>query len=342
MSLVSKAVASRLMMCCLIAGPLAAVVQAQSKQAPSKNSAKPAADKPTLLRWKFAKGQRLQYLMVQDMTTAVSALSTTATLDMDWQVESVDEDGTATINYTLDRVRMNVKAGAQPAMEADSQNDDAESELAKRMKPIFEATIGKTGSLVISPQGKIDEVQLPPGMADKLKSAPALGAMAGMLNEAFFKQMIKSAGLELPEKAVAPGQTWTQSQEIKLPVFGRQAVKTTYRFDGVESRGGRTLAKISPDVEVTLPDADKSMEIGEQESSGTIYFDTSAGKITQLDVEHSVQLNVPFMGQKFTEEVGTVASLKLISSGGDDDSSAGVEPALPTGDQPKAIKKKPK
>lgn len=337
MSLVSKAVAARLLMCCVVAGGMSALGHAQSS-----TSAKTGSDKPTLLRWKFAKGQQLRYLMVQDFTTAVSAFSSTATVDMDWQVESVDDDGTATISYTLDRVRMNVKSGAQPALDADSANQDADSELAKRMKPIFEATIGKTGRLVISPLGKIDDVELPKGMADKLKSAPALGAMAGILNEAFFEQMIKSAGLELPEKAVTPGQTWTQSQEMKLPAFGRQAVKTTYRFDGVENRGGRNLAKFSPDVNVALLDADKSIEIGEQESSGTIYFDTAAGKITQLDVEHSVQFNVPFMGQKFTEEVGTVASLKLVSSSGDNHSTSGVEPAVPTGERPKGAKKKPK
>lgn len=337
MSLGSKVTASKLMLWCALVAGMPVVAQAQSSTA-----AKPGADKPTLLRWKFAKGQQLKYLMVQDFTTAVSAFSSTATVDMDWRVDSVDGDGTADISYTLTRVRMNVKTGSQPALEADSENQDAQSELAKRMQPIFEATIGKTGRLTISSLGKIEDVKLPEGMADKLKNSQALGPMASMLNESFFKQMVKSAGLELPEAAVAPGQTWTQSQEIKLPAFGRQAVKTTYRFEGVENRGGRNLAKFSPEVEVALPDADKSMEIGEQESSGTIYFDTSLGKVTQFDVEHSMQLNVPFMGQKFSEEVGTVTSLKLVSSGGDSKSSSAIEPALPTGESEKKPKKKSK
>lgn len=297
---------------CLLLAGLAAVAYAQSA-----GRGQSASDKSTLLRWKFSKGQQLAYLFVLDTTAAVSAQNSTLTLNTTWQIDSVDDDGTADISYTFDRVRVNATFGNQPPLDADSEKKNAEGEFAKRMAAIFDAMVGNPGRMRISPLGKVSDVELPEGMADKLKSAPALGQLASLFNEGLFKRVVESSALELSDEAVSKGETWTQSQEINYPAQGRQIVKTTYTFEGIENRGGRALAKITPEVEVDFPDAEKSLTIAKQDSSGTIYFDTGSGKVSQMDVEHSMQIEVTVMGQKFSEDIGAVTSLKLISAAGD-------------------------
>lgn len=342
--IVSKSIAIGLVVAGLAVSGWAAVAYAQSAA-----RGQSASDKPARLRWKFSKGQQLEYLFVLDTTAAVSAQNSTLTFNTTWQIDSVDGEGTAEINYTFDRVRVNATFGNQPPFDADSAKKNAEGEFATRMAAIFDAMVGKPGRMTISALGKVSNVELPEGMADKLKSAPALGQLAALFNEGLCKRIAESSALELPEKAVTAGQTWTQSQEIKYPGQGRQTLKTTYTFEGVENRGGRTLAKIAPEVEVDFPDAEKSLTIAKQDSSGTIYFDTGSGRISQLDVEHSMQMEVTVMGQKFSEDIGTVTSLKLTSAGGESKASSGGESKTSlgsgsktaTGKQSKPAKKKP-
>lgn len=340
----SQAIFSKSIAVCLLLAGLAAVAYAQSA-----GRGQAASDKATLLRWKFSKGQQLEYLFVLDTTAAVSAQNSTLTLNTTWQIDSVDDDGTADISYTFDRVRVNATFGNQPPLDADSAKKNAEGEFAKRMAAIFDAMVGNPGRMRISPLGKVSDVELPEGMADKLKSAPALGQLASLFNEGLFKRVVESSALELSDEAVSKGETWTQSQEINYPAQGRQIVKTTYTFEGLENRGGRALAKITPEVEVDFPDAEKSLTIAKQDSSGTIYFDTGSGKVSQMDVEHSMQIEVTVMGQKFSEDIGAVTSLKLISAGGDSKavssgeskSSLGGGSKTPTGKGSKPVKKKP-
>lgn len=319
----------------LVVAGLALGARAQS------TSNKPAAsNKPTQLRWKFAKGQELQYQLVQDLTFSALGQNTTMTLDITWHVDAVDTEGAATLRYTIDRMRTRVVAGGQAPLQVDSAKTDADDEWSKRAAPVFEATIGQPGRMLISPRGKISDVELPEGMADKLKNSPALGQMGSLFNESFVKQMIESVGLELPEKAVSAGDTWTQSRDINIPGVGVQKVKTTFSFDGVENRGGRRLAKIAPEVEASLPD-EKNIEVTNQDSSGAIYFDVASGKVSQSDVEYSVQFSLDVMGQKFTQEVGTVSTLKLMA-GGEPKSDSASESKSPAGKEAKQVKPKPK
>jgi hypothetical protein len=83
------------------------------------------------LRWKFQKGQKLDYKMVQDMKMAaeggpVGQMNTSMrqVMDMTWDVSEVNENGDAAIRQKFDRIRtkMTMPLGG---FEYDSQSTEA-------------------------------------------------------------------------------------------------------------------------------------------------------------------------------------------------------------------------
>src|ERR1700722_4238081 len=85
-----------------------------------------SAEAQTVLRWKLQPNQTLHYEIGQDVTSSFTLngqpmqLSVAQTLDVGWQVETVDADGTASLSQTFDRIRVKVVQLNQPAVEYDS------------------------------------------------------------------------------------------------------------------------------------------------------------------------------------------------------------------------------
>ena len=52
-------------------------------------------------------------------------------------------------------------------------------------------------------------------------------------------------GVALPTDPVFPGKTWSQEQSMRVRDLGRVTEKTTYRYEGSETRDGRELEKIA-------------------------------------------------------------------------------------------------
>lgn len=297
----------KVVMLCLVAVGTSGVAQAQSK------------GKPVLLRLKFSEGQRFDYQVVLDTTMTIEGQqgqsSWTHTLEVSWQVRSVDGNGIADASYLVHRLGTTVAPAGQAQMQADSANKNQGGPLAESMAPLFDVIIDKPVRMKIHPTGEISDVQLPHGMAEQLKKL-AVGAMAAAFSEDFLKQVIQASSPDFSPKPVSVGQTWTTTRETANPAYGKQTTKTTYKYEGLEKRGDRKLAKISPQVEIAFQakeGGNVSAEIAKQNSSGAIYLDVEAGKLVESDIKSTMRLNVTFMGNKFTQEltvVGTVRPLQ--------------------------------
>lgn len=297
----------KVVMLCLVAAGTSGVAQAQSK------------GKPVLLRLKFSEGQRFDYQVVLDNALTIEGQqgesTWTHTLEVSWQVRSVDSQGVADASYLVNRLRTTLAPAGQTEMQADSAKQNQGGPLADLMAPLFDVIINKPIRMKIHPTGEISDVQLPHGMAEELKKI-AVGAMAAAFSEDFMKQVIQASSPDFSPKPVSVGQTWTTTRETMNPAYGKQTTKTVYKYEGIEKRGDRKLAKISPQVEIDFEatkEGNVSAEIAKQNSSGAIYLDVEAGKLVESDVKSTMRLNVTFMGNKFTQEltvVGTVRPLQ--------------------------------
>ena len=83
-----------------------------------------AANAETKLRWKFQPGEKVNYEMIMDMTQEMQAGDMPITtkmnqrMDMTWSAKEVAADGSAVMEQTIDRVRVEIVppgAGAESA-----------------------------------------------------------------------------------------------------------------------------------------------------------------------------------------------------------------------------------
>ena len=97
------------------------------------------AQADTKLRWKFTKGEKTSYEIGMDVTQDMKlgdmplSVKMSQVMNMTWEVKDVADDGTATMNQTIDRVRMEMtlpQAKQEPVKyDSDSKEKPAGTEM---------------------------------------------------------------------------------------------------------------------------------------------------------------------------------------------------------------------
>ncbi len=268
----------------------------------------PQATAQTTLRWKFTPDEKLHYEMKQQTSSRMeiegraTGTDMTQIIDSIWHVRSVNDDGSAQVEQTISRIRMNVasieglKIAFDSAADADEQDARA-SMLASMMKPL----VGSVFQFRIDPSGKIHDVVLPEGLAEKLQSGPLGSAMGGQFSEEGLKQMTREATLVLPTAPLDRDETWSQQKDLsglKLDV--------TYTYLGEQEYNKRRLHKIGVEAEMEFSDPPSSqaeIDIAEQSSKGTCWFDAQRGRLVESSMDQTFELDITVGDKGFSQTV---------------------------------------
>lgn len=259
-----------------------------------------AAD--ALLRWKFKEGDSMSYVMQRateakiDLSGSQIEFNSAMTFDTTWKVKSVDKDGVAELEQTLDRIQLKADSPLGGGLDYDSKvPGSGQGQVWEMMGPMFEAMIGATFSMKVSPMGKVTDIKLPERITEQLAKAAGggrrgggpLGGMGGMgMSEASIKEMLERSFVLLPEKPVAPDLSWTQSFSNVMKGAGVQKTEITYKTTEAETTEGHKIQKISAKTELTFEPEENPMtdiEIDDQEGDATIAFDVDAGRTVKVD-----------------------------------------------------------
>jgi hypothetical protein len=303
----------------------------------------PGARAETELRWKFKPDEVLNYVMTMDMAQDMKIsnmnlqVKVVQQMDMTWKVTGVEADGTATLTQTIDRIRMDMNVPGQPAMKFDTASDE-KVPGAEMLKPVFDAMVGKPITLKVTPRGEITELKISEEMLAGIKKS-VLSQMGGMFSEDGMKQMIGRGMLTFPAEAVSKGASWDTSLETANSVIGKQVIEMRYVYEGPEERGGRPLDKIGADMTMKFeesPDAKVKVNVKEQSSDGTIYFDNAGGHVAESNVTSKMALEIDAGGMTVLQDVTTLVNMKLAKPAADEKSTSDKEPS-----EKKAAAKKP-
>ena len=279
----------------------------------------PAAQAAVKLRWKFQPGKKVNYTMKMDMTQVMEigdmpvGSKVSQRMDMTWEVKEVSEDGTAVMEQTIDRVRMEiVPAMVDPVpIKYDSQSKEQEPG-AEMLAPIFSAMVGQPFALTVTPLGEIKEVKLPPEMMAAMKEAnPAVGAM---FTEDSMKEMMSRSMISFPPE-VEPGQKWNAEMEMANPLLGKQIVTTNYQYVGPEDRNGHKVEKVDVDVEMRFdanPDSQGTVTLSDQSGKGVIYFDNEQGLPLETEVKSEMTMEIKVGDRSLESTVTTHVTLKQV------------------------------
>jgi hypothetical protein len=255
----------------------------------------PPADAAERLTMKFREGERYGYLISQDMTTAGQVQGQNfetqmgQTLVISTHIKSVNADGSAKAEQTIDRVqlKMVLPAPVSQTVEYDSDSkDQPEDPTTQAIAANVSRMVGEAISMTISPRGEMTDIQIP----EKIKQAQqAPGAAAG--GESQIEQMFKQSGLRLPAEEISKGHTWKQNMEIKL-AYGTMQITTNYTYQGKNDEG---LHQIDADMDIDLKpleNAPVQVTATAKEASGSFLFDNEAGRLTESQVKQVLDIEI--------------------------------------------------
>ncbi|HWE37972.1 MAG TPA: DUF6263 family protein [Isosphaeraceae bacterium] len=279
---------------------------------PAALASAPARGDETL-RWKFTKGEKLTYRMVQKTESrpepggAIPATTMAQTIDMTWEVKDVSPAGDATMDQTVDRIAFEMKGPGGDVRFDTSQAEKAEG-TAALLEPLFRGMVGSPIGLTMTARGEVKDVKVPAKLVDALKSVPNAAA-GGMLSEEGFKSMTTQASLNLPAQPVANGFKWDDAKHVDLP-FGRMNMKVSYTYEGPAGADDRIASSVAVEFE-PKEGQPFTVKIADQEGKGAFRFDSKAGLLKGSEMKQTLKMEIKAGEQQLVQTVVTTVALEL-------------------------------
>lgn len=256
------------------------------------------------LQYKLNKGDQLIF----NIRSEVEQVQTVMGMDLNnelnseqWVVRTVDQvdpEGDVHLNSETRRLKVEAVFGPLGAYTFDSESDDHDtaSVIGAAATPVFERLSGAMLQVVVSPKGKVKKVDgYKELLADVLANNPLASQFAGGGSDAAAALEMQQQFLELPAKAVSPGDTWEAAHSFDLPAIGSFKSKTKYRYLGPDQLGGRSTAKIqattdlSVEIDIKSPANEVSGTLSTSNSSATIHFDVERGRLLSIEDTYSLE-----------------------------------------------------
>jgi len=299
-----------------------------------------AADQGTALRYRWTVGQEDRYRITQKTTANVSGLpdaagqtmtiEQTMTQTMRMRVASVAADGTATVQQVFDAVQMAMTSPTATLSIDTAATDKPADPSSAAMWTVLSAMVGETVTLTLRPTGELLNVEGMTKIADKMTAAlpgafdPAIAALKTSMTDEAMKRTFSTAFAAFPERAVATGESWTNTFETAQPVVGTLSSTRTSTLSGLESAAGASMAKIAilvatkQTAEAQANPGGMTITMGDAKTDGVMLFDLTNGRLQQSTMTADLPMTMGVTGpdgQKATiqNNVHTVLTMELVA-----------------------------
>jgi len=227
-------------------------------------------------------------------------------------------------------------------LDYDSQKPGSgQGQIWDMMGPMIEWLVGGTFTLKATAAGKVSDITLPEKVKEQIAKQQGggggggrrgggggMGGMMGGLSEASIKEMITRSVVPLPEKAVTPDITWSQSFEEEMRGAGVKKTEVTYSTSEKTSAEGHEIQKISAKSDITFEPAEESqvdIEIEEQEGEMTIFFDIDSGRTLKTEGVQKQVIAITAPNREITQEVEEKVIVRQGKSGDGKDEKASAD-----------------
>ncbi len=270
-----------------------------------------AASGQTTLRWDFRPDQQLALRFEQKSTAKTSLgggsleMSLDMTMELDWTVKLVRENGSAEISQAIRRVTLTMQPAGGAVVEYDSESETQDSEAAERIAEAIGPLLDAPMLVVMAASGEIQEVKLPENVEQAAENQPTSPTFATKVSPAEIKQLLGQAGAVFPQKPLEAGEKWSQTRQVTSPL-GQLKLVTDYAYEGPHPEGGE---KIVTATRLELP-AKSSLRIREQRQQGELRFDAQAGRLIGSQVTQLLKTEAT-SGAKVQTEAESTLVLKV-------------------------------
>ena len=264
---------------------------------------------PVELKLKWTAGERIvqdmnmKQTMEMNLPGRPAPMKQEMTMAQEYGLNVLKEtpDGGHEVEMEFLRTRMSMAMGGKQMADFDSAKKSPENQAGPG-GDIFSKIVGSKIRYFLNATNGIDRLEGVDELMNKLAASgqtPEAGALKGMYNEGFFKQMM-SQSRYLPPKPVTLGDTWPVEVEYPMGSIGTLVLDFTYTMKGWEMHGQRNCARLDFDGTVkNKPGTDTAgpMSISSLDGtlSGTSWFDPELGMTidTALNQDLTMTMNLP-------------------------------------------------
>ena len=241
------------------------------------------------------------------------------TIDMVWEIESVEENGNAVLTQTIERVQMGIAAPGQAEVQYDSSSEEPPQGYAAMLAPMFQAMISAPFKVTMSPRGEIVDVEVPQSLIEAMSQIPG-GAMLGSLaTEEGFRNMIRQSSILLPKpEELVEGHQWTSSIEMDNPIAGKIITETTYQYQGPREVEGQPMEVFVPSIETKFTGGEgaNSIAVEKQDATGEILFNRQAGRLESSKIVQQMQMVITVGDNKINQNLDQTISFRIVPDAG--------------------------
>ena len=202
------------------------------------------AEEPALLRWNFAKGDRLQGQTTQEVTIVANLGENKKeqvaryNFDTSWSITQADQ-GLVEAQIRIDRLRFRLQ---RPGGAGDVLYDSDDMASAPSIGTTLSNVVGAKLRLRFRQDGRKVQCQIDDESEEKLRQIPNKGIFERPLSPQALAGMFESAIIPLPQIPVAPKASWKATRYVLLPNL-RKPIDgtTTYTYTVQSDDGSKTI-----------------------------------------------------------------------------------------------------
>jgi len=275
------------------------------------------------LLWKFVEGDSYNYQMIQDMKTTMNlgpgGETTSAvkqTIDMVWNVDSVDDNGTAVLTQSINRVQLDITAPGQGDVHFDTDSEEPAQGFAAMLVPSLMAMTKNPLKVTMTSRGEITAVEVPAALLEAMSQGPGGALLGSFATEDGFKDVLAQSSLTLPPAdQLVEGHQWSTAFVMENPVAGRILTQTTYEYQGPRDVAGQQMEVFVPTVatrfgEENLPNG-ASLRVKDQETTGEILFNRSAGLLDSTSIHQRMDLRITVGGNVVNQHIDQTIKFRM-------------------------------
>ncbi|MFT5300576.1 MAG: hypothetical protein ACI87E_002989 [Mariniblastus sp.] len=284
--------------------------------------------------WTFEKGDRYALSLTQTSksVTTVDARETTldneTVMEMDWHVTAVDDDGNATIDQSLTRVKLTVagftrkKKGdpASPlkdiAFDTAAATNPFTTKDSKTLLQQVQPLIGLEFTVTMSRLGEITDVSIPKTVTEQLEKMPDTQNLRALFSKTGLKEMLGASAMVFPDP-LKIGDAWSDESVTKTAFgnFNRNRKYTYAKNSNNDSIAEFELEVTLDPVEAASSDSDSlKSKLLDFYGTGTMQMDLAQGHLKSSIIKNSIQSEKPYrektIGTKITNQIETVVTKK--------------------------------
>ncbi len=281
-----------------------------------------SAQSADTLRWKLNQGDQLAVQLVQDTNISSQIdnrgrqTANKMTLDMQWLVESVNDDRKAVIQQTISRIQLTLTtpedAGSQ-TVSIDTNDTDKQKDLAKHLLQQVSPLIGTKYTVTMSDRGEVVSVDVPEASMEALRGAPASMQLRQVLTKEGLTEMFGQSAIVFPEQAISVGDDWKSESEVSnsLGTFTRIH---TYSYDSSQQKDQKTMQHISIKTELKQKAANQQgSELVAFSGGGQLWMDNEAGYVTESSLANELKtINKTYPSSIIYTTITSRVSMKVV------------------------------